>query len=101
MLKFQDNNTTIIATFEDFILTTYVIIDELYHQFAPPEVTSRRHIFPYSQFQSVLITSSIAFPLQSVNLGVHDIVKHFVVMVLIMENVLPKKKLITDIKYML
>ena len=44
MLKFQDNNTTFIATFEDFILTTYVIIDELYHQFAPPEVTSRRHI---------------------------------------------------------
>ena len=29
MLKFQDNNTTVIATFEDFILTTYVIIDEL------------------------------------------------------------------------
>ena len=28
MLKFH-NNTTIIATFEDFILTTYVIIDEL------------------------------------------------------------------------
>ena len=25
MLKFQNNNTTIIATFEDFILTTYVI----------------------------------------------------------------------------
>lgn len=32
MLKFQDNNTTVIATFEDFILTAYVIIDELYHQ---------------------------------------------------------------------
>ena len=34
MLEFQNNNTTVIATFEDFILTTYVIIDELYHQFA-------------------------------------------------------------------
>ena len=45
MLKFQtDNNTTVIATFEDFILTTYVIIDELYHQFAPPEVTKRRYV---------------------------------------------------------
>ncbi len=32
MLKFQNNDTTIIATFEDFILTTYVIIDELYHR---------------------------------------------------------------------
>ena len=38
MLKFQNNNTTVIATFEDFILTTYVIIDELYHRFAPSEV---------------------------------------------------------------
>ena len=36
MLKFLNNNTTVIATFEDFILTTYVIIDELYHQFALP-----------------------------------------------------------------
>ena len=27
MLKFQSNDTTIIATFEDFILTTYVIIE--------------------------------------------------------------------------
>ena len=33
MLKFQNNNTTIIATFEDFIFTVYVIIDDLYHQF--------------------------------------------------------------------
>lgn len=27
MLKFQNNNTTFIATFEDFILTVYVVID--------------------------------------------------------------------------
>ena len=39
MLKFQNNNTTVIATFEDFILTVYVIIDELYHQFAPLYIT--------------------------------------------------------------
>ena len=38
MLKFQNNDTTIIATFEDFILTTYVIIDELYHRFAPSAI---------------------------------------------------------------
>ena len=25
MLKFQDNNTTVIATFKDFILTTYIV----------------------------------------------------------------------------
>lgn len=44
MLKFQDNHTTVIATFEDFILTVYVIIDDLYRQFAPPEVMHRRHV---------------------------------------------------------
>ncbi len=45
MLKFQNNNTTRITTFEDFILTVYVVIDDLYcHQFAPPEVISRRHV---------------------------------------------------------
>lgn len=39
MLKFQDNYTTTIATFEDFILIVYVIIDDLYRCYAPPEVT--------------------------------------------------------------
>ncbi|MDE7430725.1 MAG: hypothetical protein K2N34_02240 [Lachnospiraceae bacterium] len=29
MLKFQDDYTTLIATFEDFILLVYVIIDDL------------------------------------------------------------------------
>lgn len=44
MLKFQNNNTMVIATFEDFILTVYVVIDELYRQFAPSEVIHRRHV---------------------------------------------------------
>ena len=39
MLKFQDNHTTIIATFEDFIVTVYVIIDDLYSQYAPDAVS--------------------------------------------------------------
>ncbi len=29
MLKFQDDYTTLIATFEDFILLVYTIIDDL------------------------------------------------------------------------
>ena len=67
MLKFQDNNTTIIATFEDFILTTYVIIDELYHQFAPPEVTSRRHILDAKLSDSEIITISLCGELAGVD----------------------------------
>ena len=67
MLKFQDNNTTVIATFEDFILTTYVIIDELYHQFAPPEVTRRRHILNAKLSDSEIITISLCGELAGVD----------------------------------
>lgn len=59
MLKFQDNNTTTIATFEDFILTVYVIIDELYHRFALPEVTRRRHVLDARLSDPEIITISI------------------------------------------
>ena len=44
MLKFQDNHTTTIATFEDFIVTVYVIIDDLYSQYIPDAVCKRRNI---------------------------------------------------------
>ncbi len=55
MLKFHNNNTTIIATFEDFILTTYVIIEELYHRFAPSEVRKRRHVLDAKLSDSEII----------------------------------------------
>ena len=71
MLKFQDNNTTVIATFEDFILTAYVIIDELYHQFAPPEVTRRRHILNAKLSDSEIITISLVENWQALILRMH------------------------------
>lgn len=37
MLKFQKDYTTTLATFEDLIITTYVIIDDLYQHIAPPQ----------------------------------------------------------------
>ncbi len=67
MLKFQNNNTTVIATFEDFILTTYVIIDELYHQFALPEVAKRPACF---RWQNYLIRKSLPLVLCGELLGV-------------------------------
>ena len=148
MLKFQNNDTTIIATFEDFILTTYVIIDELYHRFAPSEVRKRRHVldaklsdseiitialcgelvgidsenawfsfvkknyrhlfpqlcskncFRISRYPSVLTASLTVFRLRSVNSGVHAAAKYFAIMVLITENALLKRKLISVTKYM-
>ena len=44
MLKFQNNHTTKIETFEDFILIIFVMIDDLYQQYAPVSVSSRRHV---------------------------------------------------------
>ncbi len=41
MLKFQDDYTTLIATFEDFILLIYTMIDDLYKQYAPRSVLER------------------------------------------------------------
>lgn len=67
MLKFQNNNTTVIKTFEDFILTVYVVIDDLYHQFAPPEITSRRHIQDAKLSDPEIITISICGELAGVD----------------------------------
>ena len=44
MLKLQDDYTTLIATFEDFILLVYTIIDDLYQQFVPASVSQRRNV---------------------------------------------------------
>lgn len=67
MLKFQNNNTTVIATFEDFILTVYVIIDDLYRHFAPPEVINRRHISDAKLSDSEIITISICGELAGID----------------------------------
>lgn len=59
MLKFQDDYTTLIATFEDFILLVYAIIDDLYQQFAPSSVSQRRNITIAKMSDSEIITLSI------------------------------------------
>lgn len=67
MLKFQNNNTMVIATFEDFILTVYVVIDELYRQFAPSEVIHRRHVLDAKLSDSEIITISICGELAGID----------------------------------
>ena len=59
MLKFQNNHTTIPATFEDFILTVYVFIDDLYWEYAPKTVSHRRNIQDAKLSDSEIITISI------------------------------------------
>lgn len=38
MLKFQNNNITIIKIFEDFIFTAYVVINDSYYQIILPNL---------------------------------------------------------------
>lgn len=59
MLKFQDHYTTLIATFEDFILLVYTIIDDLYKQFIPASVSQRRNVNTAKMSDSEIITLSI------------------------------------------
>lgn len=67
MLKFQNNNTTFIANFEDFILTVYVVIDDLYHQFALSEVIHRRHVLDAELSAPEIITISLCGELEGID----------------------------------
>lgn len=67
MLKFQDNHTTVIATFEDFILTVYIMIDALYWKYAPESVSGRRHIQDAKLSDSEIITISICGELAGID----------------------------------
>ena len=59
MLKFQNDYTTLFATFEDFILLVYTVIDDLYQQFAPTCVSQRRNADSARMSDSEIITLSI------------------------------------------
>lgn len=59
MLKFQGDYTTLIATFEDFILLVYTMIDDLYQQFVPASVSKRRNADTAKISDSEIITLSI------------------------------------------
>lgn len=59
MLKFQDNYTTLIATFEDFISLVYTMIDDLYQQMVPVSVSQRRNVATAKMSDSEIITLSI------------------------------------------
>lgn len=67
MLKFQANNTTVIDTFEDFILTAYVVIDDLYKQYAPSSVSQRRHVLDAKLSDPEIITISICGELAGID----------------------------------
>ena len=67
MLKFQDDYTTIITTFEDFILLVYAIIDDLYHQFVPSSVSQRRNVDTAKMSDSEIITLSICGELAGID----------------------------------
>lgn len=59
MLKFHTNDTTLLTTFEDFMTTVFVIIDDLYRPYAPLKVTKRRHVLDAKLSDSEIITVSL------------------------------------------
>ena len=59
MLKLQEDYTTLTATFEDFILLVFTIIDDLYQQSVPTFVLQRRNVDTAKMSDSEIITLSI------------------------------------------
>ncbi len=59
MLKFQDDYTTLIVAFEDFILLVYTIIDYLYQQFVLASFSQRKNVDTAKMSDSEIITLSI------------------------------------------
>lgn len=59
MLKFQDNYTTLITTFEDFIFLIYTLIDDQYQQVVPLSVSQRPNVTLAKLSDSEIITLSI------------------------------------------
>ncbi len=65
MLKFQDDYTTLIATFEDFILLVYTIVDDLYQQVVFVSVSQRPNEATAKLSDSEIITLIICGELTS------------------------------------
>ena len=67
MLKFQYNNNTKIENFEEFILSIYIIIDELYKKYAPDNISKRRNKDKAKLSDAEIIIISICGELIEIN----------------------------------
>ena len=59
MLKFHPNYITTIENLEDFILTVFVLIDDLYQEYVPSSISQRRQIQTAKLSDSEIITIAI------------------------------------------
>ena len=59
MLKFQSYYITTIENLEDFILTSFVLIDDLYQEYVPVSISKRRQIQTAKLSDSEIITIAI------------------------------------------
>ena len=66
-MKFQDNYNMQIENMEVLILISYVMIDELYKQYAPQEVTKRKNVSKVKLSDSEIITISICGELAGID----------------------------------
>lgn len=60
MLKFQDDYTTLITTFADFILLVYVMVDDIYKQFITQTIL-KKCIFLNPQGKTCVINLRMNF----------------------------------------
>lgn len=67
ILKFQNNHTIEIETFEDFILTVFVIIDDLYWKYVPETFSHRGRVRDAKLSDSEIITISVCGELVGVD----------------------------------
>lgn len=67
MLKSQDDYTTLIATFEGFILLVYMIIDDLYQPVIPMCVPQRQNVITTQISDPKIITLNICNELLDMN----------------------------------
>ena len=66
-MKFQDNYNMQIENMEDFILISYVMIDELYKQYAPQEKKKKKNVSKVKLSDSEIITISICGELAGID----------------------------------
>lgn len=70
MLKSQDDYSTLTATFDNFILLVYTIIDDLYQQVVPKSVSQHRNMNTTKISNSEIIILSVCTELGRLYYGI-------------------------------
>lgn len=67
MLKFQPNYTISISCFEEFFITVYVLINDIYQRYVPEFISTRRNANNSKATDSEIITFSLYGEIAGIN----------------------------------